>query len=166
MPKKTQARKAAAAKKAALSAKKDAPAKATAAKKRSIARRYNDALAGRSPKVKRLDQRVARKLRRYRNELKKNSTGGGKQLSALEVAKRVHALLENGDRITDIRKLSKPRQYEYHEDKMVALLAEMHAVYGFCPEAYRFAGVRNETLVGAGVLKELPPRRGPRPKKR
>lgn len=135
-----------------------------AARKRSIARRFNDALAIRTPQAKPLDQRTARRLERYRKELRESSKSQKKSLSALELAKRVDALLRHGDRIKDIKKLTKPREYEYDEKNMVALLQEMHATYDFLPEAYRFAGVQNETLVAAGVLDEMPKRRGPRKK--
>jgi hypothetical protein len=47
---------------------------------------------------------------------------------------------------------------------MAALITEMHSEYGFRPEAYRFAGVTDETLFAAGVLARLPKKRGPRPR--
>ena len=135
-----------------------------AATKRSIARRFNDVLAGRAPVAKLVDQRTARKLSRYRKELQNGRTKGNKPLSALEIARRVHELLESGETLTEIKKLSKPRTYEYDEETMVAVLAEMQPVYNFCADAYRFAGVRNETLLAAGVINELPKKRGPKKK--
>jgi hypothetical protein len=137
-------------------------ASAEAARKRSIARRFNDVLTSRSPKAKALDKRTARRLERYRGELKQGRKAKRKELSPLDVAMRVNELLKYGDRISDIRKLSKPRQIEYEESQMVALLREMHPVYLFRAEAYRFAGVSNETLLAAGVLDKIPARRGPK----
>jgi hypothetical protein len=128
--------------------------------KRSIARRFNDTLAGRSPKAKSVDQRTARRLNRFRNELKNGKKAGNRELNPLDVALRVHTLLESGARLTDLRRLTKPRDVDYNEETMVALLREMHPEYGFSPDAYRFAGVRDETLVAAGVLDKMPPRRG------
>jgi hypothetical protein len=145
-----------------MAKKKPTQSGASAALKRSIARRFNDALAGRTPKSKPLDQRTARKLARYRKELRAGAKGGDKKLSALEIAKRVHELLEHGERLSDIKKLAKPKPLEYDEEKIVALLSEMQPVYRFRPEAYQFAGVRNETLLAAGVIKEIPRRRGRR----
>lgn len=136
---------------------------ASAAKKRSIARRFNDVLTERTPTAKALDRRTARRLERYRKELKEGSKAKRKNLSPLDVAMRVHELLKYGDRMADIRSIAKPRQIEYEEERMVALLREMHPVYRFRAEAYRFAGVTNETLVAAGVIDKIPAKRGPRP---
>ena len=90
--------------------------------KRSIARRFNDALAGRKKLGKVIDRRNVRKLNRYRNELKNHKKQGNKPLSPLEVAERVHVLLESGDKMADIRKLAKPRVIEYNEEMMAALV--------------------------------------------
>lgn len=143
-----------------MAKKKAAQNGASAALKRSIARRFNDALAGKTPESKPLDQRTARKLARYRKELRSSGKGGNPKLSALEIAKRVHELLEHGDRLSDIKKLVKPKPAEYDEDTIVALISEMQPVYKFRPEAYQFAGVRNETLLAAGVAVGAPRRRG------
>lgn len=137
-----------------------------AAKKRSIARRFNDSLVGRpsrSGSDKTLDRRTAKRLERYRNELKKGKKTGNKDLTALDVAMRVNELLKHGDRLTDIRKLSKPRTVNYNEEVLVGVLKEMQPIYQFRPEAYRFAGVQNETLVKAEILSEMPAKRGPAP---
>jgi len=142
---------------------KDAAARSKAGVLRSISRRFNDALSGRVKATKGGDQRTARKLNRYRKELL-NGKAGRKELTPLDVAARVNELLEAGDRIADIRKLTKPRTIEYDEEAMSALLREMHPQYGFRAEAYRFAGVHNETMVAAGILDKIPAKRGPKPK--
>jgi hypothetical protein len=142
---------------------KDAAARSKAGVLRSISRRFNDALSGRVKATKGGDQRTARKLNRYRKELL-NGKAGRKELTPLDVAARVHELLEAGDRIADIRKLAKPRTIEYDEETMAGLLREMHPQYGFRAEAYRFAGVHNETMVSAGILDKMPAKRGPKPK--
>jgi hypothetical protein len=137
-----------------------------AAMKRSIARRFNDSLIGRSTRAnadKGLDRRTAKRLERYREELKDGQKKDGKDLTALDIASRVNELLKFGERLTDIRKLIKPRVIGYDEELVVGVLREMQPVYKYRPEAYRFAGISNETLVAAGVLKELPARRGPQP---
>jgi hypothetical protein len=77
---------------------------------------------------------------------------------------RVNDLLEFGDRLSDIKKLAKPRLVDYDEQALVAVLKEMHPIYHLRPEAYRSAGVRNEALVAAGVLETMPARRGPAPR--
>ncbi len=132
--------------------------------KRSIARRFNDALAGTTSKEKGVDQRSARRLNRYRKELTEGKKNNGQELSPLDVTLRVHELLKSGSKIADIRKLSKPRVIDYDEEKMTYLLKEMHPEYGFSPAAYRFAGVHDETLVAAGILETIPAKRGPKKK--
>ncbi len=132
--------------------------------KRSIARRFNDALQGRSAATKPTDKRVERKLTRYRNELKKG-VARGKSLTPLDVAMRVHELLENGEKLTELRKLVKPKPGNYDQDQMADLLREMHPVYGYRAEAYRFAGVNDATLLSAGIIDKVPAKRGPKPKK-
>ena len=136
-----------------------------AAKKRSIARRFNDSLSSRAPRAmgeKALDRRTAKRLERYRKELKEGRKGN-KDLTALDVASKVNELIKYGDRITDLKKIFKPRQLEYNEDVLVGVLKEMHPVYDFRPEAYRFAGVKDQSMVKAGVLDKMPTRRGPAP---
>jgi len=142
--------------------------KSAAAKKRSIARRFNDSLTHRTPRVageKALDKRTAKRLERYRKELK-DGKKGDKDLTALDIASRINDLLAYGDRMTDLKKLLKPRQVEYNEDVLVGVLKEMHPVYGFRAEAYRFAGVKDQAMVKAGVLAKMPARRGPIPGKK
>lgn len=110
-----------------------------------------------------MDRRTAKRLERYRVELKNGKKSGDKDLTPLDVATRVNELLKHGDRMTAIRKLCKPRVVEYNEVTLVGVLKEMHPIYQFRPEAYRHAGVRNETLVGAEILAEMPAKRGPAP---
>ena len=137
-----------------------------AAMKRSIARRFNDSLIGRSSRAasdKTMDRRTAKRLERYRVELKNGKKSGNKDLTPLDIAMRVDELLKHGDRMTDIRKLCKPRVVDYNEDLLVGVLKQMQPIYQYRPEAYRHAGVTNETLVAAGVLAEMPAKRGPAP---
>ena len=166
------ARKKAAPKKKTAPAKKRSAKKADnrssvdAGKKRSMARRFNDAL---KPKVasgtgeKALDKRTARRLDRYRAELKSGKTNKGRNLSPLDVAMRVDELLAHGEKLGEIKKLTKPRAIEADYETLVGILQEMHPVYRYRAEAYRFAGVSNEALLEAGIIDKLPARRGPKP---
>lgn len=135
---------------------------ASAALKRSIARRFNDALAGRAAKTKTTDKRTLRRLERYRKELKKGTKSGNAALTPLDVAMRVDELLGHGDTVTALRKLCKPRASDYDRDTMIALLKEMHSIYKYRPASYRFAGVDDETLLAAGIIDTLPKKRGPK----
>jgi hypothetical protein len=145
-------------------AKKDLTKNIDAGLKRSMSRRFNDVLARRQSGVKTGDRRSARRLNRYREELRTGQKAGQQPLSPLEIVTRVHVLLESGVRLAEIRQLTKPRLVEYDEERVVSLIQEMQPEYGFRAEAYRFAGVRNETLFAAGLLDEMPAKRGPKAK--
>ncbi len=131
-----------------------------------MARRFNDALSPRKAAKageKALDKRTARRLDRYRKELKSGKTSKGKNLSPLDVAMMVNELLEYGETVTSIKKFAKPRKAEFDHETLVGILNEMHPVYGYRADAYRFAGVSNEALLAAGIIEKLPAKRGPKP---
>ena len=165
MARKKAAPKKAPAKKRSVK-KADNRSSVDAGKKRSMARRFNDAL---KPRVasgtgkKALDKRTGKRLDRYRKELKTGKTSKGRNLSPLDVAMRVDELLAHGDKLGDIKKLTKPRTIDADHETLVGILNEMHPVYGYRAEAYRFAGVSNEALLEAGIIDKLPARRGPKP---
>ena len=165
MARKKAAPKKAPAKKRSVK-KADNRSSVDAGKKRSMARRFNDAL---KPRVasgtgkKALDKRTGKRLDRYRKELKTGKTSKGRNLSPLDVAMRVDELLAHGDKLGDIKKLTKPRAIDADHETLVGILNEMHPVYGYRAEAYRFAGVSNEALLEAGIIDKLPARRGPKP---
>lgn len=142
--------------------KKASSATIDAGKKRSIARRFNDALAGRTNKSTVTDKRTVRRLDRYRKELKKGAKAGNTPLTPLDVAMRVDELIEHGDTVASLRKLVRPRAGEYDRDVMAELLREMHPVYKYRPAAYRFAGVDDHTLLASGIIDSLPKKRGPK----
>ena len=66
--------------------------------------------------------------------------------------------------LTELRKLITPREVEFDMNVMVEILREMHPVYGFQPDAYRFAGISHEALLAAGIIEKMPAKRGPKPK--
>jgi hypothetical protein len=150
-----------------MAPKKGSKASAEASLKRSIARRFNDALAATTSKIPKVsDQRRARKLNRFRDELQKGAKANGQPLTPLDIAARVNELLEQGVKLTELRKIVKVKFTGYDQETMVSLLKEMHPVYNYRPEAYRFAGVDNETLLASGIIDKIPAKRGPKPKKK
>jgi hypothetical protein len=139
---------------------------ASAGKKRSLARRFNDSLTLKAVKTstaKPLDKRTARRLERYRSELKTGKSPRGQGLTPLDVAMRIDELLTHGAKLADLRKLIKPRAAEFDQSALVDILKEMHPIYRYRADAYRFAGVSNEALLAAGIIEKLPARRGPKP---
>jgi hypothetical protein len=138
----------------------------SAGKKRSLARRFNASLtaqAAKTPTAKTLDQRTVRRLDRYRSELKNGKSPRGKGLTPLDIAMRVNELLANGAKLAELKKLIKPRTVEFDHETLVAILVEMHPIYGYRPVAYRFAGVPDDALLAAGIIDKMPARRGPKP---
>ncbi len=141
------------------------PVQVSAGEKRSMARRFNDALDIKDKQApKALDKRTAKRLERYRQELKEGKAGS-KTLTPFDVAQRVDDLLAHGDKIGDIRKFMQPRKVDFDHDLLVNILKEMHPIYGYRPAAYRFAGVSDEALYEAGIIDRIPSKRGPKPKK-
>lgn len=130
-----------------------------------MARRFNDALKPAVAKPEKLDKRTAKRLARYKSELK-SGRKGDKNLSPLDVASRINELLAHGEKLGDLKKLTKPRKVDIDVDQLVGILTEMHPVYGYRAEAYRFAGVTDAALLAAGIIDKLPARRGPKPAKK
>lgn len=110
-----------------------------------------DRVADRVAKPRPIDGRTLRKIKRYRQELKRGRRASGQRLLPFEIAVRVDFLLDHGDRVEQIRKLIRPKKIDYDEEQVRHLVEEMQSVCGFHPEAYLFAGVRNETLEAAGL---------------
>ena len=132
--------------------------------KRSIARRFNDLLAFRGKDIpKTEDKRTVRRLARYKQELQNGKTSQNKVLTPLDVAMRIDELLAFGEKMADLRKLTKPRSADIDFEHLVGILKEMHPVYGYRADAYRFAGVSDQALLAAGIINKIPARRGPKP---
>jgi hypothetical protein len=136
-----------------------------AIEKRRAARLFNNVLGGRGVRAPKLDGRTEKRRQRLLKELEEGTASGARELKPLDVLQHVQELLELGEPIASIRKVTKVRKSTVPSDSMVDVVARLHRAYNFRPEAYRFVGVGDDVLRNAGVLPAEGGRRG-RPKKR
>ena len=135
-----------------------------AIEKRKAARIFNDVLGGRGLAANKLDGRTEKRRQRLLRELENGTARGARELKPLDILQRVQELLELGEPLSSIRKVSKVRKSALPDDSVVDVVERLHKAYGFRPEAYRFVGIGEDVLRSAGVMGEDGPKR--RPKKR
>ena len=135
-----------------------------AIEKRKAARIFNDVLGGRGLAANKLDGRTEKRRQRLLRELENGAGRGARELKPLDILQRVQELLELGEPLASIRKVSKIRKSALPADSVVDVVERLHKAYGFRPETYRFVGIGEDVLRSAGVMGEDGPKR--RPKKR
>ncbi len=123
-----------------------------AIEKRKAARLFNDVLGGRGGASNKLDGRTEKRRQRLLRELEQGTGRGSKELKPLDVLQHVHELLELGETLGTIRKVSRIKKMPPMGDAVVEVVQRLHKAYGFRPEAYRFVGLDDEVLKTAGVL--------------
>jgi len=127
-----------------------------AIEKRRAARMFNDVLGGRGAAANKLDGRTEKRRQRLLRELENGTTRGSRELKPLDVLQRVQELLELGEPLSSIRKVSKVKKPMVAPDAIVGVVERLHRAYGFRPEAYRFVGIGEDVLRSAGVLDPTP----------
>lgn len=144
-----------------------------AVQKRRLARKLNSLLTESATAAgARSDGRTERRRKRLLKELEEGTRVPAEGLKPIEVLQHVHELLELGESPAALRKVAKvhPRG-DIDVDEATELLRELHASYGFHPEAYPFLGLPAEALAAAGIGGEgaappsAAPRRGRPPKR-
>jgi hypothetical protein len=138
-----------------------------AIQKRRVARRLNDLFLGKAAAGgPALDGRTAKRRERLLEELDKGTKRGAKEtLKPLEILQHVHDLLEIGEPIASIRKVTHTRKTPLMDlDRAGPVLKEVHSAYRFRSEAYRFLGLPHDVLVEARIADAAAPRRGRPPK--
>jgi hypothetical protein len=126
-----------------------------AIEKRKAARIFNDVLGGRGAAAHKLDGRTEKRRQRLLRELEQGMARGAKELKPLDVLQRVQELLELGEPLRSIRKVSKGHRLVLPQaaaDAVVDVVERLHKAYNFRPEAYRFVGIGEDVLQQAGVL--------------
>jgi hypothetical protein len=131
-----------------------------AIEKRRAGRLFNDTLAGRGAGRHKRDGRTEKRRQRMMRELESGKIRGARELKPLDVLQRVHELLELGEPLRSIRKITRVRKSTVSPESIVEVVARLHNAYGFRPECYRFVGVGDEVLRSAGVLGIDVPRQG------
>ena len=124
-----------------------------AIEKRKAARIFNDVLGGRGLSSHKLDGRTEKRRQRLLRELENGTArSGARELKPLDILQRVQELLDLGEPLSSIRKVSKARKTALPEGSVVDVVERLHRAYGFRPEAYRFVGIGEDVLRRAGVL--------------
>jgi hypothetical protein len=125
-----------------------------AIEKRRAARQFNDVLGGRGASSHKLDGRTEKRRQRLLKELEAGKARGQRDLKPLDVLQRVQELMDLGEPLSSIRKVAKVRKTNFAPGAVLTVVQRLHEAYGFRPETYRFVGIADEILRGAGVLGE------------
>lgn len=137
-----------------------------AIEKRRVARVFNDILGGRGAAAHKLDGRTERRRQRLLKELEAGKARGARELKPLDVLQRVQELMDLGEPLSSIRKVTKVRKQSVAPDSIVGVVERLHRAYSFRPEVYRFVGIGEEVLREAGVLDNAHPHPHPQTAKR
>jgi hypothetical protein len=123
-----------------------------AIEKRRVARVFNDILGGRGAASNKLDGRTEKRRQRLLKELEAGKARGARELKPLDILQRVQELMDLGEPLSSIRKVTKVRKNALPPEAIVGVVERLHRAYSFRPEVYRFVGIGEEVLREAGVL--------------
>ncbi len=126
-----------------------------AIEKRRVARVFNDILGGRGASAHKLDGRTEKRRQRLLKELEAGKARGSRELKPLDVLQRVQELMDLGEPLSSIRKVTKVRKNALPAEAIVDVVDRLHRAYSFRPEVYRFVGIGEEILREAGVLSQV-----------
>ena len=126
-----------------------------AIEKRRVARVFNDILGGRGAAAHKLDGRTEKRRQRLLKELEAGKARGSRELKPLDVLQRVQELMDLGEPLSSIRKVTKVRKNALPAEAIVDVVERLHRAYSFRPEVYRFVGIGEEVLREAGVLSQV-----------
>lgn len=135
-----------------------------AIEKRRVARVFNDILGGRGAAAHKLDGRTEKRRQRLLKELEAGKARGSRELKPLDILQRVQELMDLGEPLSSIRKVTKVRKNAVPPEAIVGVVERLHRAYSFRPEVYRFVGIGEEVLREAGVLAEAASKRAQRGK--
>jgi hypothetical protein len=125
-----------------------------AIEKRRVARVFNDILGGRGSAAHKLDGRTEKRRQRLLRELEAGKARGSRELKPLDILQRVQELMDLGEQLSSIRKVTMVRKYAVPPEAFVGVVERLHRAYSFRPEVYRFVGIGEDVLREAGVLAE------------
>lgn len=132
-----------------------------AIEKRRVARVFNDILGGHGAAANKLDGRTEKRRQRLLKELEAGKARGSKELKPLDVLQRVQELMDLGEPLASIRKVTKVKKSAVAAESIVGVVERLHRAYGFRPEVYRFVGISEDILLEAGVLGGAPASEAP-----
>jgi hypothetical protein len=125
-----------------------------AIEKRRVARVFNDILGGRGAASHKLDGRTEKRRQRLLKELEAGKARGSRELKPLDILQRVQELMDLGEPLSSIRKVTKVKKSAVSSESIVGVVERLHRAYSFRPEVYRFVGIGEDVLREAGVLAE------------
>ncbi|HVJ90316.1 MAG TPA: hypothetical protein VM580_10970 [Labilithrix sp.] len=125
-----------------------------AIEKRRVARVFNDILGGRGAATNKLDGRTEKRRQRLLKELEVGKARGSRALKPLDILQRVQELMDLGEPLSSIRKVTKVKPSMVSPESIVGVVERLHRAYSFRPEVYRFVGIGEDVLRKAGVLAE------------
>lgn len=123
-----------------------------AIEKRRVARVFNDVLGGHGSSSAKLDGRTEKRRQRLLKELEAGKARGTRELKPLDILQRVQELMDLGEPLSSIRKVTKVRKSVIPPEALVDLIERLQKAYSFRPEVYRFVGIGEDVLRLAGVL--------------
>jgi len=123
-----------------------------AIEKRRVARVFNDILGGSGASSSKLDGRTEKRRQRLLKELEAGKARGSRELKPLDILQRVQELMDLGEPLASIRKVTKVKKTAVAAEEIVDVVERLHRAYSFRPEVYRFVGIGEEVLREAGVL--------------
>ena len=126
-----------------------------AIEKRRVARVFNDILGGRGASANKLDGRTEKRRQRLLKELENGKARGSRELKPLDVLQHVQELMDLGEPLSSIRKVTKVRKNALPAEAIVDVVERLHRAYSFRPEVYRFVGIGEDVLRDAGVLGQV-----------
>lgn len=135
-----------------------------AIEKRRVARVFNDVLGGHGSASAKLDGRTEKRRQRLLKELEAGKARGSRELKPLDVLQRVQELMDLGEPLSSIRKVTKVKKSAVAADSIVEVVERLHRAYSFRPEVYRFVGIDEDVLRAAGVLADAAKRGRAKPR--
>src|SRR5262249_21916347 len=109
--------------------------------------------------AQKLDGRTEKRRQRLLRELENRTARGARELKPLDVLQRVEELLELGEPLASIRKVSKMRKPPTFPEGAVDVVGRLRKACGVGPETSRCVGIGEDVLRGGGVLSDETPRR-------
>src|SRR5262245_6052243 len=109
-----------------------------AIEKRRVARVFNDILGGGGSAAHKLDGRTEKRRQRLLKELEAGKARGSRELKPLDILQRVQELMDLGEPLSSIRKVTKVKKAPAVPETIVGVVERLHRAYSFRPEVYRF----------------------------
>src|SRR5882724_836879 len=102
-----------------------------AIEKRRVARVFNDILGGHGGGSNKLDGRTEKRRQRLLRELEAGKARGSRELKPLDILQRVQELMDLGEPLSSIRKVTKVKKTAVSAETIVGVVERLHRAYSF-----------------------------------